>query len=213
MVHADNILLFVWTNEDVGRRLLVLRSFEKNELHIWKQIVRPGDACVDIGENVGLYSLHFSNLCRESGRVLVFEPIRRNAAIIRLSREFNKLSNIDVYELAVSNQDGPGQLCMISPDSGYAHLTLEENADSIPVTCVRLDSFFSRSDQKIDVLKLDIEGAEGLAIEGAEQILSDPTRKPRAIMMELVDRYLSRYKWSSSRLIDKMLGFGYIRTT
>ncbi len=74
-VNVDGITYLVWANEDIGKKLILLRSFEKNETETFKRLVKIGDVCVDVGGNVGYYALNLSKLSGPAGKVYVFDRL------------------------------------------------------------------------------------------------------------------------------------------
>ena len=78
----------------------------------------------------------------------------------------------------------------------------------IPITT--LDTFVDdRSILSVDVLKIDVEGAEGLVLDGSQALLSDAARRPRVVLMEVLERNLVPYETRAAAIIDMMQSFNY----
>jgi len=212
----EDMEYLVWINEEVGKQLLLRRAYERNNIRAFSRLIQEGDVCFDIGGNIGYYALNFAKMCGPTGHVYVFEPVERNALVIKLSSLLNGNVNTSVIEKIVSDKNM--ELDLILPrDSAYAYLNQtgymngdNSEARSIKKPSITLDRFVSDNNiNKISLIKIDVEGAEGLVLKGAEKILSQIEIQPRVIMMELVDEYLSLYNSSIKEITEKMNLWGY----
>ncbi len=181
---------------------------ESYEPEVWKQVmaaIRPGDTIVDVGAHFGLYTIACGKRVGSAGCVVAFEPHPGNFALLRRQILLNELSDrIEAHEAAVGDRDGHTQFT-----SGYSvqsHITPNMN-DGIRVKVCRLDSVFA--DSKVDIIKIDVEGFEEKALQGAEGLLNDKKRKPRAIFIGV-----HPYNWhlcgtSSNSLVSLLYRHGY----
>lgn len=209
----NGLKYLLWAHEDVGKRLILQRRYEQTEMSAFSRLIMPGDICIDVGGNVGIYSLYFAKLCGFDGHVYVIEPIRKNRLVINLAAEINTLDNISVYPYALSNCEGVVELEIPSIDGAYAYMKPgvgEEVTNSLGVRCLSLDCFLQEEGiDKVDILKIDVEGAEKLVLDGAVELLSDLSRRPRVIMIELVDDFLERFGSNVSEALSMMRTLGY----
>jgi FkbM family methyltransferase len=117
----------------------------------------------DIGANAGYYTLALSRLVGDAGHVYAFEPVARSVNYLQRHIELNKLRNVTVAQLAISS--GHGLLSFddfrISKDNSYL------------VPSSSLDEFISAGYPRPDFIKMDIEGAEKMALDGATSVLSE----------------------------------------
>jgi FkbM family methyltransferase len=205
-IHGFEML--VLANEDVGRHLMLFHDYEPEETAFFQKSLRPDDICLDVGGNVGYFSM-IMGLCAGQGQIHVFEPIPLNAALVRVNAELNALHHLTVNNVAV--EKGTTQFS-IAMDSAYSsmHATgrvAEERSISVPI--VSLDDYVAEhSLPRVDILKVDVEGAEGLVVGGAARLLSGNTR-PRLILLELFDENLSPFGTSVQALIDRMVAMDY----
>jgi FkbM family methyltransferase len=210
-VRLEHYEMLVLANEDVGRQLLTLGSFERDETAFFQHLIQPNDICIDIGGNVGFFSMVMA-LAASSGAVHVFEPIPLNAAIIRTNAELNNFRNVFVNTAAVGELASTAQFS-ISTDSAFSSLKAsgrKAEAATIEVPIWALDDYLEdKAIGKVNVMKIDVEGAEGLVITGATKLLSDHARRPDVIMIELFDANLRAFETSVMECIDRMAGFGY----
>ncbi len=208
----DGTKYLVWLNEDIGKKMVLTRAFEKNETLALQHMTKPADICVDVGGNVGYYSLNFSRWCGD-GHVHAIEPLKRNFLVIELAVLINKIRNITVYRYALAAAEGNATMEVPDEDGAYAHLKIvdEKSVSDELVEMLTLDSFLERhSIARVDMLKIDVEGAESMVLHGAAKLLSDEARKPRVVMIELVNEYLRRFGSDAPAVIRLMEGYGYV---
>jgi len=203
--------LLVLANEDVGRAIYFGKSYEPVETKYLRKMISSDALCVDVGANVGYFTMLMAQTAR-GGRVHAFEPIALNAALLRTSMELNGFTNIRINQCAVGDSVGVISFSQ-SSDSAYSsiHDTQRkplERTLTVPVTT--LDDYLERETVKrVDILKVDVEGAEGLVVAGASRLLSDETRRPQVIMLELFDPNLRAFGSSVKTVTEKMETFGY----
>jgi FkbM family methyltransferase len=155
---------------------------EETTTSLVRRIVRPGDVVLDIGANIGYFTLLFARLTGPTGHVYAFEPEPRNFSYLLRNVEMNGYSHASVFQRAVSNQAGSVTLFVCGYDSG--HHTINQSGGievyrhgrsgdtiQVEVDTVVLDRWLSERTSKVDVVKLDVEGAEMLAIDGMRAAL------------------------------------------
>lgn len=210
-VKIQGFEMLVPANEDVGRIIYLFGDFEPEETTFFRTQIKPGDVCLDIGGNVGYFSLLMAQ-CANQGQVHVFEPIPMNAALIRTNAELNNFDNIIVNNVALADQEGEADFS-ISVDSAYSSLHATgrmAEARNIRVPLWTLDTYLARNEVgKIALLKADVEGAEELVLKGATALLADPARRPDLIMLELYDVNLAPFNSSVQAIVAFMEGVGY----
>lgn len=142
------------------------------------KIVRPGDTCLDIGANVGYFSVLMSALAGDKGRTIAFEPIPAIAKLLRLTAGVNG-PGFQVAELALSAKEGILQLQI--PEESFGGASIIKRTDSlivpktlIDVRTITLDNYLKEQDiKKVDIIKMDVEGAEPFVFEGMEQTIAN----------------------------------------
>jgi len=147
-----------------------LGSYEMNKRQAFEREIKPGAVVFDIGANVGFFSLLAAVLAGIKGKVYAFEPLPRNVLFLRKHAALNQLDTIEVFEAAVSDHSGEATF-----DQG-ASTAMGHLADSgeLKVKMVCLDDMLSEG--KInppDFIKVDVEGAEFLALSGARKLLAE----------------------------------------
>lgn len=165
------------------------RSYILNRIHeeattaLFCEVVREGDVVVDLGANLGYFTLLAARLVGKSGRVYSFEPEPRNYSYLVKNIELNSYSHVTAVPKAVSDKPGVVPLFICPYDTG--HHTIQQYAgiqsyrpdlvgdkwEFVEVETVRLDDFFQDRMTPINVVKMDVEGAELLALSGMEQVI------------------------------------------
>lgn len=141
-------------------------SYELAMQQAFRSTIGPRDTVYDIGANVGFYTLFASVCVGPQGRVYSFEPLPRNIADLRRHIRINHLANCEVIEAAVSRSDGIAQFDASRPRSMGQLSATGENT----VRTVSLDSLTSaKTIVPPNLIKIDVEGAEGDVLEGATQ--------------------------------------------
>jgi FkbM family methyltransferase len=154
------------------REVSHLGVWEKQETEIIKKIVNQGDVVLDIGANIGYFTLLFSRLVGPSGKVYSFEPEPENFSLLKKNVELNNYKNIILIQKAVSNENRKIKLFLSMNNEGDHQIyDSGENRNFIEIDSIRLDDYFKNFEKKINFIKMDIQGAECKAIEGMQNIL------------------------------------------
>jgi FkbM family methyltransferase len=204
-----------------GRRLLLHsyrhkgywfhgRRREQETMQFFQRVLRPGDTVVEVGGHIGYLTMWFAELVGKTGRVVVFEPGRNNLPYLRAN--VAELPSVQIIEAAVSDRDGTatffeeeltGQNNSLVGD----YERFEQNRRSAfskqcyhdrDVLTVRLDTFLRERSLRPDLVKIDIEGAELMALAGATDVLADQLPM---LMVEVTRR--------SAEVFRLLTGIGY----
>lgn len=145
---------------------------EPTETRLVRDTVKPGDIVLDIGANIGYYTLILAELVGEHGRVFAFEPDPSNFALLKRNVEENGYSNVVLEQKAVSHKTGTIRL-HLSPNHMADHRTYDSGDGRawVDLQSVRLDDYFNDYEGRIDFIKMDVQGAEAGIIEGAHTLL------------------------------------------
>ena len=153
-------------------RLLILGAYEPFETELVQKEIKRGDVVLDIGANIGYYTLIFAKLVGEEGKVFAFEPDPTNFSLLKKNVEINGYKNVELVQKAVSNKTGKIKL-YLSRYNNVCHCIYNshDGRQSIEVETIRLDDYFKNYNGEVDFIKMDIEGAEGEAIQGMFNLL------------------------------------------
>ncbi|HLN06612.1 MAG TPA: FkbM family methyltransferase [Acidimicrobiales bacterium] len=156
----------------VGRALRSGREYEPHVTRRLREVLCSGDTFVDVGASYGYFSLVASRAVGPTGRVIAFEPGAENVSLLHLNLYANGASNVEVHPIAVadrpglllySSSGGNGQVAPFDGDAGALETSELVAADT-------LDRVLSDT-SGIKAIKIDVEGAEGLALEGSRRVL------------------------------------------
>jgi FkbM family methyltransferase len=153
--------------------IFIMRKYYEPLLEYCERIVKPGDVVFDCGANLGIYSCAFAALAGESGHVFAFEPLPRAVAALRDNLNYNGFGNVTIVEAAVAEKEGTAVLDC-SGSSVAASIVYDfGKRESVSVPTVSLSNFAARVGlERVDLVKMDIEGAEYLAVEGAKELIA-----------------------------------------
>ncbi|MDO8265286.1 MAG: FkbM family methyltransferase [Candidatus Parcubacteria bacterium] len=171
-IHLRGQIMFVRTIDRIAA--LYLRKFfllENFETKIFGSFIKTGMTIVDIGANLGYYSLIAAELTGNEGKILAFEPEPENFSLLLKNIEANGYKNIKAFNLAVSDRSGKTNLFVCEESTG-SHKIYDsgENRKSIAVSSVSIDDFLGKT-SKIDIIKIDVEGAEPYVFQGMKGVI------------------------------------------
>lgn len=148
---------------------LYKRINERNEINLIKNVVKPGMRVVDIGANIGFYSLMFSDLVGSQGEVHCFEPEKNN--FLNLTNICKGRKNIILNNMAVGKENRNINL-YVSDDLNVDHLTYATNdkRKELKIRCVSIDSYLKKENE-IDFIKIDTQGFEYHVVQGMKNTL------------------------------------------
>jgi FkbM family methyltransferase len=181
--------------DNLQRTLYFTGTYEPGLVRLLDAELRAGDVVLDVGAHVGVHALGAARRLRAlgGGRVVAFEPARDSAAAIRAAAARNGLA-VEVVEAALGEEDGEVEL-FADPRHGahYAGVRSQFGAGEAVQTAplATLDAWAAATGlDRLDVVKLDIEGAEILALRGARATLR--RLRPRLLVVEVKDVVIAR---------------------
>lgn len=152
--------------------LSINHTYEETETALVKKEVKKGDVVLDIGANIGYYTLIFADLVGETGKVYAFEPDPTNFEILVKNIEVNGFKNIIPVNKAVTNTPGIISFYINKRNTGDNRIVdFEGSGKKIEVESVALDDYFSDYKGSVNFIKMDIQGAEGLALDGMKKLI------------------------------------------
>ncbi|HEY0677568.1 MAG TPA: FkbM family methyltransferase [Chitinophagaceae bacterium] len=165
---------------------------EYQDIYFLKKIIRPGDHCVDIGAHLGYYTLQFSRLAGEEGKVIAIEPVSKFNAVLRKLTSGNRFRNVRIHQVALG---GKGEFVEIGiprvnnqKKFGYARIRelseWMEYDETEKVKNVSGDLLLSEL-PRIDFIKCDVEGAEVPVFASMPTVLQ---RHKPVLLCELADK-------------------------
>lgn len=184
----------------VAKEIIEQHSYEPEVTTLLKELLQPGMTFVDIGANVGYFTLLASRLVGSAGRVIAIEPFSENCRSILMSVAENGATNVTLFPVALDDR------------SGWAHMAahIGSNASFVPDQVDQIASAYGTivptfpldqlMEGPVDVMKIDVEGAEGRAVSGAAELI---TKYRPIVVTEVSDAMLTlRSNWSMRSYIE-----------
>jgi FkbM family methyltransferase len=183
---------------------------------LFKDSIKKSMTVIDIGANIGYYTLIAAQLVG-SGTVYAFEPEPDNYKILCKNIKINNYDNVVAIQQAVSNKKGRSEFYIDKFDISGNSLSFATRLDSsnksaeinsVWIETITLDDFFSRLSEhvKIDIIKMNAEGAEGLVFEGAKATL---TRNKPKVFMEFWPFALKNLGTEPVKLLYEIRNYGF----
>lgn len=156
----------------IANDLILHGSHEKFITKVVGSRVTEGMKVVDIGANIGYYTLLFAKQVGPSGKVYAFEPDPSNFALLSKNVEMNGFTNVILVNKAASDANGTADLYISEHNKGgHSMFNFNKEKSSIKIETVTLDDYFRDYEGNIDFIKMDVEGAEYKALRGMRHLL------------------------------------------
>lgn len=158
-----------WIVGSCGNNGCWLGSYEYEQRLAFERMIHGGSVVYDVGAHVGFYTLLASKLVGPEGRVIAFEPLPRNLHFLRGHLRLNKIDNVEIIERALSDSEDE-----VSFSEGENSFNARIDPSGwVTVQTATLDELVARAGLPApDFVKMDIEGAEVLALNGARRMLT-----------------------------------------
>lgn len=171
-------------DELISRVLRRQRLWEAASTWFCLRHVRRGDHAVDVGANIGYYSLLLSRCVGVQGRVYAFEPEPLNLALLRVNLQINGCSNVVVHPLALADTHGQRPLYLCPSNRGDHRLGFTPHRDMITVPVTMADRCLGPRPARVDFVKIDVQGAEELVLRGMRELI-EKNRQCLTMLIEL----------------------------
>lgn len=195
--------LYVDLGDNVIGCQVVRDQYEPHSVEILPRFVSPGSTVLDIGANIGFFTMHLADLVGETGRVFAFEPIKELAALVERSIAENQFQERVVLEnAAIGDHSGNTKILFIENARNHGASFLVEDSESESegahqlrdVPMIALDDY--PLEDRVSFIKMDIEGAEPMCIRGCTSLLK---RDRPVVMSEIHPQQLSKVSQASPR--------------
>jgi FkbM family methyltransferase len=204
--------LLVDVDEWIQQHIFFFGVYDVAGISFIKQQLKPGDVFLDIGANIGTYSLSASARLskKHGGRVYAFEPVPRIFEKLKQNIALNGVENIMLNQLAVYSEPSTLELYVSSEEnigmsSIFHHDT--ESGEVAKVEAIRMDDFIEENQvEKVDLVKIDIEGAELFALKGMTRTIEK--FKP-VFLIEISASVLGEQSKLGDEVVAFMKTFGY----
>lgn len=162
----------MWLDENDSLELATREVYEPAETALFKREIKPGQVVLDIGANIGYYTLIAAKLVGPKGHVYAFEPDPTNFALLKKNVEANGHQNVTLFPKALSDKNGKGRL-YLNPTNKGDHRLFDsgDGRSSVTVTKARLDDILLKLDRQVHFIKMDVQGAEASVLRGMKDLL------------------------------------------
>ncbi len=205
----------IYPRDVIGKTIFVSGIFEKAEAMYVSKFLKPGMVFFDLGANLGQYTLLAATCVGIDGRVHSFEPSDRMFSELEYNVNLNDLSHICILnKVAVSNTAGQAKFSRYEPGAEvFGSLGAQQRDNKVIidhdiVNTITLDAYVeNKKINHIDLIKVDIEGAELLAMQGAKNILAKSDAP--GILIEMADINTVGLGYFAVDIWDYLNNFGY----
>ena len=193
-------------------------TWEENEINWLKENVSPGDHCINVGANVGYFSIWLGKLAGKDGSVTSFEPNPHLAPLFNLNILNSKLQNVDLHRVAVGNRKGFQWLYLNKKNFGDNRMFdpritkgggdyRQHGFHKIPrrtlVRIIKLDNYIKG---KVDLVLIDAQGYDHEVLRGMRSIIEKSRPK---ILTEFVPQWLIDMGEDPLKVLDEYRSWGY----
>lgn len=179
---------------------------EYPEMLFLGKVLKPQSVFLDVGANIGVFTLMAASKIK-SGKIYSFEPVASVLSILHNNVRLNNLEDrVTIVEKVASDQTGYERF--VSHEiSEYSHISVDKSSKTVRIPSIRLDTFCKENKINfIDVVKIDVEGAELKVLKGMEDYLK--FGKVGFLIVELNKRNIL-FEGGSNQVIDYLTNFGY----
>jgi len=193
--------------EYVGAKLFFNGEFERHVTDYFINNLKPGDTLFDIGTHIGLMSLVAARAVGPTGNVHSFEPGEKQRRLLLKNIDHNRFAQIKVNPIALSDHAGEG-IFQSGPTENLGQSKVTDSGEGVRVQLLPLDQYVAQNNiQRIDAIKIDVEGAELRVFKGAAESIK--RFKPRFIVYECVDEIAKDFGTSVAEINDYVVSLGY----
>jgi FkbM family methyltransferase len=206
LVTLDDFELYVSEHDwDIGENIIETKEYEPHVTTFLKQYLRSEMTFVDVGANIGYFTLTAARQLGSSGKVIAVECNPQNCELIYMSLHRNKFDQVTVYPFAVSDTQKFLSLSW-GFSNGLVDELREDDEEVLIVPAVTLD-FLLRNETRVDVIKMDIEGSEAKAWQGMQETIAK--HRP-VLLMEFFPTLLERVSGvRADHFVESIFACGY----
>lgn len=194
--------------EFVGRHIFVEGIYEPECTNVFLSLLRPGDCVLDVGANIGYFTLLSSSLVGSEGRVHAFEASPKIAQMLQKNIGLNDVSNVVVHNEAVLDRSGFVKF-YTGPEENLGLSSIQNTGNGsrvdAEVPCVKIDHMISTF-PLVRLVKIDVEGVEFLVLKGMLELIE---RDRPYIILEFTHALLQQMNCDALTLFDYFAKYNY----
>jgi FkbM family methyltransferase len=177
---------------------------------LWKHL-QPGMTFLDVGAYHGIYSIIAARKLGAAGRAVAFEPSPRDRRRLQLHLKYNRINSVTLESYALAAEEGKARLNIVV--NGYTNMnslrspSVDHAVRQIDVDTISLDGYLNRNHiDRVDLMKIDVEGGEAEAFRGADRLLG---RLRPSIICEVLDRVTRPWGYPACEIISRLRAYDY----
>ncbi len=198
-IHGCKMYVHGASEYEASDELVFTEGYEREQTTLFKKVVKEGMTVVDIGANIGYYTLIASKIVGVSGKVMSFEPEPSNLRLLLQNIEVNGCTNVEPLSYAVADKLARKRLYLSNPGE---HSLYTSGDKYIVVNVIKLDSLI----HQVDVIKMDVEGAELPALIGMADLVKNNDVK---LFTEFYPDGFQRAGCTPREFWDKLVEYGF----
>ncbi len=207
-ISAGGHTLFVNSRDTGSAPYLIMHGqWDPPQTEVFEKLLKPGMTFVDVGANIGYFTLLAARAVGSTGRVVAFEPDRGNFSLLQNNVERNGYQNVELVQEAVSDKAGTATFYLKKENLSAHSLVREENTTEVQVETVSLDEFFKNKPIP-DVIKIDVEGAEPAVLIGMHDILAKSEKM--AVITEFYPRAIASFGYAPEAYLRAFTDVGFL---
>lgn len=205
IILTDDVKIRCYPDSRSAATVLYCGLYDYHEMNFLLRYLRSEDIFLDIGANIGVYTLLAASKIH-SGSIYSFEALPKNYKRLEENLKLNQFEQVKTYELAISDSKGSVALNLAEGDSmPFISQTATKNTITVPTDT--LDHLLqNQSFANLTLAKMDIEGAEILALKSATSLLKQ--QRPHVWILEINDA-VNNFGHQKQDLVDLLSSYGY----
>lgn len=207
-VMAEGHKIYLDSKDSLG--LSLDPNYESQETQLLKKIIKKNSTVIDIGANIGYFTLLLAKLVGPDGKVFSFEPDPNNFSILEKNVKVNGYSNVVLTQKAISDKTETTKLYLCKYSNGMHRIYESEMCEGhVEIESSRLDDFFKsiKFDGEVNFIKIDTEGSEVKVIHGIKNILK--ANKDIKILVEFEPGSIVQSGYLPKELLTEIRSHGF----
>ena len=207
LVELPEFKIYAMTNDSaVGQTIISTKNYEPHVTDAIVKHLKSGEVFLDIGANIGYFTLLAASIVQDGGKVISFEPNPQNLQLLYSSIVENPFDNITIYPFAASNSRQILTLATGGSNGNVFDISLFQAENFYFVASIVVDELL-QNEQQINVIKMDIEGHEPYAICGMDRLI----KKHKPIIFTEFHPWCIRVynKTEPQQYLERLTQYGY----
>ena len=184
-----------------------VKEYEPGSMKLMKKFIKRGNVVIDLGANIGIYTLEYAKLVGPNGKVFAFEPEPKIFNLLQKNIQINGYQNVSPIKKAVIDKEGEDNL-YVSKNCGDS-VMYNEFQDKIPlkVKTTTLNNFFKDFNRKISFIKIDCDGSETRIIKSGSELFEK--NKDIKMLVEFVPNRIKDSGLTPQEFLDLIKSFDF----